>query len=230
MFQCLTGRDPLGRVQRDHRHDEVALRVGETREHFLGGFPPELREGGLEVGQFLDPGPGLGGRGPVELEDLKYLINLTVSKEERALLDQLGEDAADGPHIHAERVLLLAEQDFGRTVPEGLHLVRERLDGDRKRAREPEVADLDVALVRDQQVLGLQVAVDHALRVAVVHALQQLVQHLFDRFLRHRALVLPHVFLEVVLDKLEDEVELLLIGLEDDLFETGKLASRAGLT
>ena len=45
----------------------------------------------------------------MELEDLEDLINLRVTHKERSFLDEFSEDAADGPHVDAQGVLLLAQ-------------------------------------------------------------------------------------------------------------------------
>jgi len=87
----------------------------------------------------------------VELEDLEDLVDLAVPAEQRLLLDHLREDAADGPDVDAETVLLLAEEDLGGAVPEGLDLVREGLDGEGEGAGE---AEFERGLIRCQTKRG----------------------------------------------------------------------------
>jgi len=53
----------------------------------------------------------------MDLEYLKNLIYLTVAHEQGFLLDQLMEDAADGPCIDAQSILLLTQEHFGSSVP-----------------------------------------------------------------------------------------------------------------
>jgi hypothetical protein len=70
----------------------------------------------------------------VVLEDLEDLVDLAIAAEERFLLDEFGEDAADGPDVHSQTVLPLSQEDLRRAVPEGLDLMREGLNGDTKGA------------------------------------------------------------------------------------------------
>ena len=71
------------------------------------------------------------------------------------------------PDVDVCGVLGGAEEDVGRPVPERDHFARVRLDRDGARARQPEVGQLQVPALRDQQVLRLQVPVQDAPRVAV---------------------------------------------------------------
>jgi hypothetical protein len=88
----------------------------------------------------------------------------------------LGVDAGEAPHVDGGGVELGAEQDLGRAVPQRDHLVREGAHGDAEGARQPEVRELHVPLRVHQQVLRLQVAVQHALPVAVRYPFQKLGQ------------------------------------------------------
>ena len=65
------------------------------------------------------------------------------------------------------------ERDLG-DGPERDDLVRVRAHGDAERAREPKVGELELALAVDEQVLRLEVAVQHAVEVAVRDAVEQL--------------------------------------------------------
>jgi len=89
------------------------------------------------------------------LEDFEDLINLGVAHEEGTFLDQLSENAPDGPHVNPKRVLLLAQKDFWRSVPESLDLVGQGLDWDGEGSGQAKVTDLDIALIGHKEVLGL---------------------------------------------------------------------------
>ena len=80
-------------------------------------------------------------------------------------------------------------------------------EGDTKGSGETEVGELEVAFLVDEQVLGLQVAVEHAVLVAEGNALQQLVHEGFDNlWLQSSALaVCVHVLLEVAVHELEHQ-------------------------
>ena len=92
--------------------------------------------------------------------------SLVLAREERPARDHFRQDAADRPHVeglvvHAER-----QHDLGRAVPARRDVFRHEtlgaLGGDDglARAREPKVAHFEVAIGVEQQVGGLQVAVD----------------------------------------------------------------------
>ena len=82
------------------------------------------------------------------------------------------------------------------------------------------VTDLDVSFVSDQQILWFEIPVNDSLRVTVINTPQQLVDHLLDHRLIHISLVFSHELLQIILDKFEDQVQLLLVRLEHDLFQT----------
>lgn len=50
-------------------------------------------------------------------EYFEDLINLAITREQRSLLSHLREDAASGPEVDAEGVVLLGEQDLRAAVP-----------------------------------------------------------------------------------------------------------------
>jgi len=59
-----------------------------------------------------------------------------------------------------------------------------------------------------------------SLGVTIVNTSEQLINHLLDHHLAHFFLVFPHVLLQVILDKFKNQVQLLLIWLKHDLFQT----------
>lgn len=61
------------------------------------------------------------------------------------------------PDVDGASVLVGAEQDLRRPVPQGDDLVRVHADGDAEGARQAEVGDLDGAVLVDQKILGLQI-------------------------------------------------------------------------
>ena len=95
----------------------------------------------------------------------------------------------------------------------------ERFDGDGECPCEAEVADLDVALIVDKEVLRLEVPVDDSFGVAVVNTTEELVNHFLNLLLGHCSLVLSHKFLQIILNKFKNEIKLLLVGLKHDFFE-----------
>jgi hypothetical protein len=122
------------------------------------------------AGTYILAGDGVDdvvGRGAQELGDDGELVDVVLAGEEGLALEHLGEDAAGAPDVDLDVVLLPGEHDLGGAVVARRHVARHLgvLD-----AREPEVADLEVAVLVDEDVAGLEVAVDHAGRVDVFQA------------------------------------------------------------
>ena len=172
-------------------------------------------------------------------EDLEDLINFRVAGEERLASAHFSEDAPDGPHVDAGRVLTTAEQDLGGAVPERDDLVGVGPERDAKSAGQSKVGQLQVSLAVNQQVLGLEIAVQHTVAMAVAHTRAQLAHELLDHGLSQPQPVqlssgafgqrlAPaaladrqrfHVLLEVEVEEFEDEIELVAVGM-DDIKET----------
>mmetsp|Transcript_311 Transcript_311/g.570 ORF Transcript_311/g.570 Transcript_311/m.570 type:complete len:245 (+) Transcript_311:200-934(+) len=135
----------------------------------------------LEVGQLRDTLPqALVGR-TEQPEDFEDLIDLGVTREHRVASDHLGDDGANRPHVDRARILLCAEQDLGRTVPERDHLVRVRAQRHRESARESKVRQLERAsLWVNKHVLRLEITVEDAVRVAPREPSEHLVSKRLD--------------------------------------------------
>ena len=212
-------------------------------------------ETGLEVGEAGDAGPVFFSRSSEDAEDLEDFVNLRVTGEQGLASGHLGEDAADGPHVDACAVLTTTEEDFGSAVPEGDDLGRvsfgmlrvevvKRIDylvgvcaeRDAKGSGQAKIGELEVALLVNEQVLRLQVAVQDAVGVAVADAGAQLVHELLDHCLAethvasaavHAALGQRlataslrdgqslHVFLQIQVEVFEDEVQLVAVGVDN---------------
>ncbi len=274
----LLGRDAAGGVVDEHHLEQVEAGVVEVGAEGGVGVAHPLGERGLEVGVAGHAGPDVLGRGAEEAagelelawvhgacsdtdnlpEDLEDLVNLGVAREQGLAGAHLGKDAADRPHVDAGGVLAAAEQNLRGAVPEGDDLVGVGAQGDAERAGQAEVGELEVALAVDQQVLGLEIAVQDAMAVAVAHARAQLAHELLDHTLAEPQSVqlsasalgqrlAPaaladgqglHVLLEVEVEELEDEVQLVAVGMDNveqahngrvaHLFEQGDLADGGG--
>jgi hypothetical protein len=99
------------------------------------------------------------------------LVELILSREERISVDQLSHDAPGRPEIHFSSIGHSHEQ-FRRTVPPGGHVISEFLVSLGRLPCEAKVADLQLLAVTDQQVLGLDVAVQQVVGVHVRQSLQ----------------------------------------------------------
>jgi hypothetical protein len=128
---------------------------------------------------------GKGGNYVDAPENLEDFVNLGIAREQGLARAHLGEDAADGPHVDACRVLATAEQDFGRAIPQGDDLVRVGAQGHAKGAGETKIGELEIAVLVDEEVLWLEIAMQDAVGVAVAHALAQLHHELLDHGVVH---------------------------------------------
>ena len=145
-----------------------------------------------------------------ELGDDGELVDVVLSGEQRLALEHLSEDAAGAPDVDLDVVLLPGEHDLGGTVVAGRHVAGHLgvLD-----AGEAEVADLEVAVLVDEDVAGLEVAVHDAGRVHVLESAQDLVEEvLYELFLERPR---REEAVEVGAEELGDEVDVLEGGDED---------------
>ena len=135
---------------------------------------------------------------------LSYRLNLVPGPH-------LGHDAARAPHVHRGAVVPLAEQQLGRPVPEGDHPVgvpvRLAAPLQAEGPSQSEVGQLEDALLGDEDVGGLHVAVDDLVGVDVVEAVEHLLHDALDLAEGELDLAVGEEAGEVVLAEVEDEVE-----------------------
>jgi hypothetical protein len=124
-----------------------------------------------------------------------------------------------------------AKQDFGSAIPQGDNLVRICPQRDTKRSREAKVCQLEITVTVDEEVLGFEIAVEHAAAVEVVDTLDELVREFLmtttQLSVRRRngpkwastdldnvgteavgIANLVHIALEIEIKKLENEIQL----------------------
>lgn len=90
---------------------------------------------------------------------------MVLAREERLALEHLGEDAARTPDIHFDVVFLPGEHDLGGSVVSGGNIAGHLgvLD-----SSESKVANLEIAVLVDEDVAGLEVTVNDAGRMHVL--------------------------------------------------------------
>lgn len=110
----------------------------------------------------------------MKLEYFKDLIDLRVTIEEGLLLDELGEDAADCPNIHAQTILPLAKEDFRSAVPECLDLMRKSFDWYAKSTSQTEICYFKIALAVNKQILRFEISMNYATGMAIVDPVNEL--------------------------------------------------------
>lgn len=167
----------------------------------------------MEVGfvfrELRDAWPGAFGRRSHQPEDLLELVFVGGAGEEWAARVHLRHDAPRGPDVDAGVVGATAEQDIGGTVPKGDHLVGKGVDWNTKGTREPEISELKLALVVDEQILRFQVAVQYSVFMAEGDPLQKLVHERLDGDVVQLTATAAgiHVFLQILVHVFEDQHE-----------------------
>lgn len=173
----------------------------------MGGV---LGEVGLVVWQLGHSGPHLLVRGAHDFEDSDQLVADGRAGEEGTARGHLGKDAASGPDVDGRGVLARAHEHVGGTVPQGDDLVRVRADGNAESTGKTEVSKLELALLVDEEVLGLEVTVEDTVVVAEGDAAEELEEEGLHGLPRDLAAALVEVLLEVLVQVLEDQRQLLL--------------------
>jgi len=173
----------------------------------LHGDASPLRERLFERRQVECIRPVAFAGGSQHLENLKDLVNLTVTREQGATLSHLSKNAASGPQINSQRVGFLAEQDLRASVPECNHLVGVGFDRQAKGTGQTEISQLDLSSTGvDQQVLGFQISVENAVLMAVDKRMENLEQEALGLVLGQGQVSSgAHVLLQVELTVLEDQ-------------------------
>lgn len=121
-------------------------------------------------------------RRPQQLRNDGELVNMILPREQRLPLQHLREDTSRAPNINLNIILLPRQHDLGRAIVARRHVSRHLRVLD---ARQSEVADLQVAVLVDEDVAGLEVAMDHAGGVDVFETAQDLVEEvLYELFFK----------------------------------------------
>lgn len=123
VLERTSASDPLGRIEVEHLSEEVDSLWLHARHHLFEGLAPPRGKVVAPLLELADTRPAGVGRGAESAEYLVHLVNLGVAHQERFASVHFGEDAADGPHVDLHPVLLRTQQDLGRTLPQGDHLV-----------------------------------------------------------------------------------------------------------
>jgi hypothetical protein len=177
--------DTSGGIVDEHALQEVQAVFAENFDairidHFVVLLPLPLGETALEVWEGGDTRPVCLSRCSEDAEDLEDLVDLRVTREERLASSHLGEDATDGPHVDTSRVLATTKQNLGCAVPEGDDFMSVGAERDTKGASQTKISQFQVALLVNEQILRLEIAVQDAVGVAVTGALEKLKSEFLD--------------------------------------------------
>ncbi len=187
-------------------------------------LPQVLRSIYLEVLLVLrelgDAGPGPFGWSTHDAEDADELVFIGGTGEERAAGVHFCHDAASGPDVDAGVVGAGPKEDVRRAVPKSYDFVREGVNGDSKGSGETEIRKLELSFEVDEEILGLQIAVQDSVGVTEVNALQELMHKGFDggRGQCSSLALCVHILLQVLVHVFKNQHELIL-GV-DNIVET----------
>lgn len=129
--------------------------------------------GCLSLGQRLDESEGVFAADgfndilwwcPEEFGDDGELVDMILAREQGFALEHFCKDTAGTPDIHLDVVFLPSQHDFRGAVVAGRDIARHLRILD---SGETEVTDLQIAILVDENVAGLQVSVDNACRVDI---------------------------------------------------------------
>jgi len=128
-------------------------------------FP--FRECALEILVFQRLWPVVVIWSALYLEYFENLVYLRITNKQCIPLGHLCVDAANAPNVDGRGILFGTQEDFWRTVPQGHDFVGVRFDGKSEGSCQPKISKFNITILVNEKVLGLQVAVHHAMGVAV---------------------------------------------------------------
>ena len=168
VLEHLAGGDSGARVQGEGAHEQVdAVGADGAEAHLVPVLAADGGGGGHGVlGELGDAGPIVVGRGANVVAYELDLVELRVPGEIRGAHDELSKDGADGPDVDGARVVLGAKEELGGPVPAGDDVGGHDLVGVGEAAGETEIGKLDLAVGGDEQVVGLDIAVEDEALVA----------------------------------------------------------------
>ena len=222
MLEHLFCSDSFPRIQRQHLHQQIHThRPGRPKKPQkvipITNCDNIFLVDGNIVRQLRHPRPIFLRRRPQRLPNQIDLIHIGLTGHKRRPQDQLGKHRSHTPHIDRATVVTCAVEQLGRPIPARDDLMRHGHGGIGKAPGEPEIGQLDLAVRRDQQVVGLDVAVQHEVGVAEPDGPTQHAHPGLDvrEAVRDVRRVLDEL-LEVAEGKVfEHEVEVLVLGAED---------------
>lgn len=141
------------------------------------------------------------------LEDEIKLFRFILARKQRLTCQQLSKQTTDRPHIDTRTVFVGAQQELRWAIPERNHAIRISATSFAVRTRQTKVGNLQIAVVVDEQVGALDVAVQNFVPVAVLQPTQKLCHVALNLRLRESDGRRVHETREIVVHVLEDHVD-----------------------
>lgn len=217
--QSLFRRDPLLRVQVHHLVEQVerlrsamgegVLQVLRLRVLFELEVAPLFQlvvEGAVVLGWRAEDAEGA----------VQHLL-VALAEVDGLGLQELAEQAPQRPHVDAQQVVFAAQDDLGRPVPETDDAVALAPLEEARLLGKSEVGQLEHPVSGDQNIFGLDVAVEDHFAVQDVDGLQQLHHDVLDLLPLQGSAALLEPLEESGLAELEDAVDF--VGVRAPLLE-----------
>ena len=180
MPQRIRRTNPHLRAQLQHAIQQIKRHLLHRRKNqpqILRSIDMKVR---LVLGKLRNTRPRPLGRGPHEAKYLLQLVLVRRPRKQRTARVHLRHDTPRAPDIDRRIVRARPEEHVRRAVPQRHDFIGEGVNRDAEGAGEAEVGELELALLVDEQVLRLQVPVQHAVLVAEGDAPEELVGEGFD--------------------------------------------------
>lgn len=175
MLEHASRSDALLGIQDERLHEEIdTIGAHRSEPHLVPILAADgVLRGDRVAGEFGDAGPVLLGGGSDGFADELDLVEVDGAGEVRGSHDELGEDGADGPDVDSAAIVLGVEEELRRAVPAGDDLRGHDLMGIREAPCETEISKLDLAVGGNQQVVWLDIAMQHKVLMAEPHGPRQ---------------------------------------------------------
>lgn len=171
MLEHLPRGDTLLRVQGQRLHEQVdAVGADDAEAHLV---PIPSSRGVLAWHGVLwesgDAGPVVFCGGADGFANHLDLVELVVAGHVGGTQDELSEDGSDGPDVYCTAVVSGTKEQFGGSVPAGDDVGCHVAMGVGEASRKTEIGKLDFAVGGDEQVVGLDIAMQDKVLVAEPH-------------------------------------------------------------
>ena len=218
-------------ARRARKRFEVEREVVGRVEALLGILLEAVAHDALEAGRDVLVGDGEIRR--ILLQDRRHRVRGGVAVESASAREHLVQDGAEGENVRA-RVGRPAAHLLGRHIAERAHddaglgarggrgqvRLRPRSFADLGELGQAEVEDLDAPVLRDEEVLGLQVPVDDPLLVRGGEAVRDL-HRIVDRLARRKPATREHRAQRLALEQLLDDVRGVVASVRSDVVDRG---------
>lgn len=220
MLEHLLGGNALPRVKREGPAEQIDALFAHRAESAKVVGPWAHRDDalGLDISlQLANAGPYILGGCTDAVRDELYLVDLGVTGQVRNAQDDLGHHRADTPDINCATVEFGTVQELRRAVPARDDVRGHVAIGIGEGAGKTEISQFDLAVGGNEQVVGLDIAVQNVILVAEPDGPHQHAHPCLDvgRSVTDALLVADKHFQVAKGEVLQDEADVLILCRED---------------